>query len=122
MEINSMSSSFPTGGGIDGLLATRLGSEIDAGLIADLDKNSKSEDAAEKLEGLFATMLVKEMRSALSGGFFGEGSAGDIYGGWFDEHVGKALARDGALNLAGMIKANLYAKTTAAAEPAEDVR
>lgn len=65
--------------------------------------------AAEKLEALFATMLVKEMRRSLPNGFFGEGSGADTYNGWFDEHLGAALARSGALDLAGMVKTSLGA-------------
>lgn len=64
-------------------------------------------EAAKQLEALFATLLVKEMRRALPKGFFGQGAGADIYEGWLDEHVGSVLAQDGALSLAGMIKANL---------------
>jgi Rod binding domain-containing protein len=121
MDVNSLSSSFPAASSFDALTASQLGSDFDPSRLAELGKggNAEAAEAAERLEGLFASMLVKEMRSSLSDGFFGEGSSGDIYGGWFDEHVGKSLARDGALNLAGMIKANLYAKTSEAAETTE---
>lgn len=101
--------------GLDSLMAGRLATQAQTNLES-IDKDTPAEEAANKLEGLFATMLVKEMRNALSTGFFGDGSAGDIYGGWFDEHVGAALARDGALNLAGMIKANLSSKAATAPE------
>lgn len=109
----------PSSAGLEALVATRLGPEVDR-LAAGAEDLAGAEEAAERLEGLFATLLVKEMRRALPEGFFGDGSAADIYGGWFDEHVGEALARDGALDLAGMIKANLSAKSRAAA--GEDAR
>ncbi len=67
------------------------------------------ESAAEKLEALFATILVKEMRRALPNGFFGDGTGADTFNGWFDEHLGEALARSGALDLVGMIKTSLGA-------------
>ena len=70
-------------------------------------RSADSEEAAQKFEALFATMLVREMRRALPEGFFGGGSGAEIYEGWLDEHVGEALARDGGLQLAGMIKTNL---------------
>jgi Rod binding domain-containing protein len=72
--------------------------------------------AAQQLEALFATMLVREMRRAVPEGFFGQGSHAEVYEGWLDEHVGAALARDGALDLAGMIKANLGTKRASAGE------
>lgn len=72
-------------------------------------QHSDPEVAAKKLEALFATILVKEMRRALPNGFFGTGSGADTFNGWFDEHLGEALARSGALNLAGMIKTSLGA-------------
>lgn len=70
-------------------------------------QHSDPKVAAEKLEALFATILVKEMRRALPNGFFGDGTGADTFNGWFDEHLGEALARSGALNLAGMIKTSL---------------
>lgn len=72
-------------------------------------QHSSPESAAEKLEALFATILVKEMRRALPNGFFGDGIGADTFNGWFDEHLGEALARSGALDLAGMIKTSLVA-------------
>ena len=70
-------------------------------------RTADADEAAEMLEGLFATMLVREMRRALPEGFFGKGAGADVYEGWLDEHIGTALARDGALDLAGMVKTNL---------------
>jgi Rod binding domain-containing protein len=96
--------------GLDALAAARL---REAGTHAD------DEQAARGLEKLFATLLVKEMRRALADGFFGSGGAGDVYGGWFDEHLGAALAESGTLDLAGMIKAGLSAKSEAAAAAEE---
>ncbi|MBL8863770.1 MAG: rod-binding protein [Planctomycetes bacterium] len=67
-------------------------------------------EAAARFEALLATMLVKEMRSSLSEGFFGSGSAGDVYGGWLDEHVGKSLADRDALHLEGVLRESLERK------------
>lgn len=71
---------------------------------------------AKELEALFATMLVKEMRKSMAGEFFGEGSTGDIYGGWFDEHVGRSLSESGAFDLAGLVRVGVEAKETARRE------
>ena len=63
---------------------------------------------------LLSTMLVKEMRSSLGEGFFGKGPDGDVYGGWLDESVGKALADRDALHLEGVLKESLERKAAAA--------
>jgi len=71
--------------------------------------------AAAKFEQLFAALLVKEMRKALPEGFFGEGAGGDIYGGWFDEHLGGAIARSGALHLQPLVESGIAGATAARA-------
>lgn len=70
-------------------------------------------EAARKFEELFATMLVKEMRSGLSEGFFGSGPQSDVYGGWLDQFVGAAIARDGGLHIADGIERSLERKQAA---------
>ena len=71
----------------------------------------KTRETAEKLEALFATMLVKELRKSLPNeGFFGEGRGADIFNGWMDEFLGQQLADDGALDLAGRVKVALDRK------------
>ena len=65
-------------------------------------------EAGEKLEALFATMLVKELRKALPDeGFFGSGKGADVFNGWMDDFLGQQLADDGALDLAGRVKVAL---------------
>jgi Rod binding domain-containing protein len=77
-------------------------------------QHADPEQAGKKLEALFATMLVKEMRRSLPNGFFGDSSGSDTFNGWFDEHIGGALAESGALDLAGMVKTSLGAGGSAA--------
>ena len=84
------------------------------GDLANEVRGTDAEEAAKKFEALFATMLVREMRRSLPDGFFGGGSGAEIYEGWLDEHVGATLARDGALQLAGMIKTQLGREATEA--------
>ncbi len=68
-------------------------------------------DAGAKLEALFATMLVKELRKSLPHeGFFGDGKGADVFNGWMDEFLGQRLAEDGALDLAGRVKVALDAQ------------
>jgi len=84
--------------------------------------------AAEQFESLFASMLVKEMRSTVEGGFFGDGPGADTYAQWFDTEMGRALAEDGGLGLAdvlrrqlGVEQAALAAADDADAAPSEPV-
>ncbi|MEE9391433.1 MAG: rod-binding protein [Planctomycetota bacterium] len=59
---------------------------------------------AEKLEGLFVSMMVKTMReSASEEGLFGEGSEGEIYGGFFDQMIGEGFAKNGGLGIAELV-------------------
>ena len=73
-------------------------------------------DAAAKFQALLATMLVKEMRSSLNDGFFGEGAQGDVYGGLLDQHVGQSLADRDALHLEGVLRESLERKAKAGQE------
>ena len=70
-------------------------------------EGERARGAAAKFEELFAAMLVKEMRKSLPEGFFGDSADGDIYGAWFDQHVGSAIARSGALHLRPMVERGL---------------
>lgn len=75
-----------------------------------------STSAGKKIESLFASMLVKELRRGLETGFF-EGPGAQIYTAWLDEHLGQALADRDALGMAGMVKT--YADRKAADAAAE---
>ena len=90
-------------------------SEGRANKLVDEMSRSTPEEAAKKMEALFATILVKELRRAMpEGGFFGDGPGADTYNGWFDEHLGAELANSGSLDLAGMVKTALEAKAQSA--------
>jgi len=65
------------------------------------------------MEALFATLLVRELRRALPDGFFGKSAGADTFEGWFDQHIGQALADSDALGLAGQIKVSLEQKQAA---------
>jgi len=64
-------------------------------------------ETARQFEKLFAVLLVRELRRCMPEGPFGEGPGADVYEGWFDEHLGGALAERDALGLAGMIKTSI---------------
>lgn len=72
------------------------------------------EFAAQEMERLFAQMLVKELRSGLTSGVFGDGPGADTYSAWFDEHLGNELADSGVLGLAGRLRVALGSQEGAA--------
>ena len=82
-------------------------------------KAGKPEQAAREFETLLAVQLVRELRRSIPQPLFGEGSGADVYEGWFDEHLGRALAERDALGLAKMIQGSLARKAAADAESAE---
>jgi Rod binding domain-containing protein len=61
-------------------------------------------ETAREFEKVFAVMLVRELRRNMPAGPFGEGAGADVYEGWFDEHLGAALAEREALGLTRMIE------------------
>ena len=67
--------------------------------------NRDVEAAADELAIHFATLLVKEMRSSLGEGLFGSGPGTDTFEGWFDDHLGRAVAKGDGLDLVGMVQA-----------------
>ncbi len=77
------------------------------------DLSGDKNEAAKKFESLLATMLVKELRKGLGDGLFGKGSGSDIYAGWFDQHLGEALSRDGGFDMEGLIRVGIDSKIDA---------
>ncbi len=80
---------------------------------------SSPEEAAARFEELLASMLVKEMRNALPEGFFGKSTGSDVYGGWLDEHLGKAIAETGGLGLRDVLLPGLGGATEVADESSD---
>lgn len=63
-----------------------------------------SKATAHEFETIFGVMLVRELRRSMPTGLFGEGPGADVYEGWFDEQLGKSLAKNDALGIAGMVR------------------
>ena len=57
------------------------------------------EEAAEQLECVFMSLLVKEMRQSLPEGLFGGGPGSSVYEGLFDEHLAQQLCDGGGTGL-----------------------
>lgn len=65
---------------------------------------SRLAKAAEKLEGVFVSMLVETMRKTMSeDGLFGDMPGSDIYEGFFDRMMGESIAARGGLGVADMV-------------------
>lgn len=62
------------------------------------------EKAAKDFEGLFTSMLLKEMRSTLQPGSLFAGDSADVYGGLFDQFMGEHISESGNMGLARMIR------------------
>lgn len=60
--------------------------------------------AGKKLEGVFLSMMIEQMRSTMTeDGLFGSGDGADIYGGLFDRMMGEKIAERAPLGIADMI-------------------
>lgn len=74
------------------------------------EMRSRLESIGKEFEGVFLSLMLKEMRNTLEGGgFFGEETS-DTYGGMFDMFVGQDLAESSPLGIAEML-ANTYAQS-----------
>ena len=70
-----------------------------------------------EFEGVFLSMMLKEMRNSLeNGGFFGE-EGSDTYGGMFDLFIGKHLASSQPLGISELL-VEQYQKSQAASNSA----
>jgi peptidoglycan hydrolase FlgJ len=82
-----------------------FGSQLSAPLAmtgAGIDEHHKPsvKDAAQGLESVFLSMLLKEMRQTLEpGSLFGKDSS-DVYGGMFDQFMSQHLAQGKGMGLA----------------------
>lgn len=60
----------------------------------------------KQFEGMFVTMLLKQMRQSLDGGLF-PGDSGDVLGGLFDHYIGEHIANSGGFGVGDMIRHQL---------------
>lgn len=98
-------------------LFEKTGRELEAARAA---SESSPEVAAQRFGQLLATMLVREMRKSLPEGFFGGAVGSETFESWMDDHLGRVLAEQDALGLAGMIKASLPGGTSAPVSEPQD--
>jgi Rod binding domain-containing protein len=83
-----------------------LGDHLRAGDPAAADK------VARDFEGMFMSLILKEMRQTLGpGSLFGGGDTADVYGGLFDQFLGQHLVDAGGFGVAKMIQQHLADRT-----------
>jgi Rod binding domain-containing protein len=92
---------------VSGLLSGQLGA---AGAAAPAGQADAKAVGAE-FEGVFLSMLLKQMRQSLDEGFFA-GDSGDSFGGMFDLFLGKQLAEASPIGV-GDLLTQQYAKNAA---------
>lgn len=70
-------------------------------------RSGRQDEAAKELEGMFMSLLLKEMRQSIGSenGFAGDPS--DTIGGLFDQMMGDHLAEAGGLGIADSIRGSL---------------
>jgi peptidoglycan hydrolase FlgJ len=85
----------------------------------DFPSTAPPDAVARQVEGLFASLLLKEMRgNGEEGGLFG-GDSTDVLGGMFDQYMGQAIADAGGLGLRDYLvaQARNTTDTPTASEP-----
>lgn len=73
---------------------------------ADSLKSAKVEKAIKDFEGLFLSMMIKELRQTSSGEGLFPGDASDTYGGMFDMFLGNELAAGKGLGLDSVFRSS----------------
>ncbi len=73
---------------------------------ADSLKSTKVEKAIKDFEGLFLSMMIKELRQTSSGDGLFPGDASDTYGGMFDMFLGNELAAGQGLGLESVFRSS----------------
>jgi flagellar protein FlgJ len=73
---------------------------------ADSQKSTRVEKAIKDFEGLFLSMIIKELRQTSSGDGLFPGDASDTYGGMFDTLMGNELAAGKGLGLESVFRSS----------------
>lgn len=79
--------------------------------------SDRIEQVASDFESLFASQILKEMRSTLDGETMFGGDSSDVYGGLFDQFLGQHIAQGGGFGLAKMLRESLARTQSAGSQP-----
>ena len=86
---------------------------------AGIADDSKMEGAATEFEGLFLSMMLKEMRNSLSEDSLFGGESSDVYGGLFDMMLSQSMAETQPLGIAKLLQSQMgYKSDNSASENA----
>ncbi|MCB9834141.1 MAG: rod-binding protein [Planctomycetes bacterium] len=114
---------------IDGIGSTilptdRLGLEVGRLRVPDADApREEVKKVAEQLEGVFFSMMVKEMRKSLTDeSLFGDGPEAEQYSGLFDQMMGEQMSRSGGLGIARLVMDQAEARAKSIAPEALSAR
>ena len=69
-------------------------------------KSDRAQEAIEKFEGLFMSMMIKQLRETSSGEGLFPGDASDTYGGMFDMFLGDHLASAGSIGIGQLFRSS----------------
>lgn len=72
----------------------------------DLAKSARTDKAIRDFEGLFMSMIIKELRQTSAGDGLFPGDASDTYGGMFDMFLGKELTAGKGLGLESLFRSS----------------
>jgi peptidoglycan hydrolase FlgJ len=75
------------------------------------------EAAGKAFEGMFASMLVKQMRQSLGGSTLFGSDKSDALGGLFDQFMGHHMASHGGLGIGNMIRRQMELRSATNAQP-----
>ena len=68
------------------------------------DRRAVPDTAAKAFEGMFVSLLLKQMRQTLDGNSMFAGDTSDVLGGLFDHYLGDHIAKSGGMGIGAMIR------------------
>ncbi len=83
--------------------------------------NEKIDQVARDFESLFASQMLKEMRKTLDPETMFGSNSGDVYGGMFDQFVGRQMAEGRGFGLAKMLRETLHHEQLSVRRPTGNV-
>jgi len=73
-------------------------------VLKDSEKSEKVQKVIEEFEGVFMSMMIKQLRETNNGDGFFPGDHSDTYGGMFDMFMGQLLARGSQTGLESLFE------------------
>jgi flagellar protein FlgJ len=85
--------------------ALMTGTDVTGGMVEPRQGSSPAmtEKVAREFEGLFVSLLLKQMRQSFGGESLIPADSGDVIGGMFDQYLGQHIGGSGGLGLAKVL-------------------